>query len=87
MEKPLYETKRIGKKLSQYNKAQQEHFLLIREEIKVFKKMVNSLEQSIKKTDVFTVMTYYNSLMLRMNEKQKEINKKSKIVLDKINKQ
>lgn len=73
-----------SKKLLQYNKAQQEKFILIRKDLKVIKKTLNELEKLVRKTDVYNTYSFYDWLVSHLVDTSKEIDKKTKKILNEI---
>ncbi len=79
--------RKVNRRLLPYNGAQQEHFLLIRDDLKTIRKIVKNLESTTKKFDVFNTFTHYCILKDHLVSATKEMNKASKKTLDRINKE
>jgi len=89
--KYLYQTKRIAVALKEYNPAQQEYFLMAREECKKLtprtkeqKDEMKEIQKQFRRFDVFGVMTCYcfSSFFKEMDAKIRKITEK---LLDEIN--
>lgn len=83
----IQKNKKIPRRLKKYNAAQQKNFLMYRKSMISTRKLLKYIEKDLKGFDFYALVTHASMLKDHLNTTDKKIQKKTKKILDKMNKE